>query len=62
VVLSLTLPANASALVRLPAGDPSSAREGGMAATRAPGVSVLPPAGGRAVLSVGSGTYRFTTA
>ncbi len=61
VALTLDVPANASALVQLPATDPSSAREGGVPATRAPGVAVRPPAGGRAVLSVGSGTYRFTT-
>ena len=62
ISLDLTVPANASALVGLPASDPSSVREGGVAAGRAPGVAVHPAAGGRAVLSVGSGSYRFTTA
>jgi alpha-L-rhamnosidase len=61
VALTLGVPTNASALVHLPAGDPSSLREGGVPADRAPGVTVLPPAGGRAVVSVGSGSYRFTT-
>jgi len=61
IALSLTVPANASAAVQLPASDPAGAREGGVAVSRAPGVSVLPTADGRAVLSVGSGTYRFTT-
>ncbi len=62
VALSLTVPANAAATVHLPAGDPAGAREGGVPASSAPGVTVLPASGGRAVLSVGSGAYRFTTA
>jgi alpha-L-rhamnosidase len=62
VSLHLAVPANASALVHLPASDPSSVREGGVAAARAAGVAVYSVAGGTAVLSVGSGSYRFTTA
>ncbi len=59
--VDLTVPANATATVRLAAGTPSSVREGGVAAGRAPGVSVVSAADGAAVLSVGSGTYRFTS-
>ncbi len=62
ISLDLVVPANASALVRLPASDPSSVRAGGVAAARAPGVAVHSLTGGTAVLSVGSGSYRFTTA
>ena len=61
VILELSVPANASALVHLPASDPAGVGEGGRLAGRAPGVAVLPPADGRAALAVGSGTYRFTT-
>jgi len=60
--LDLAVPANASALVHLPAADRSSVREGGVAAARVPGVAVYSIGGGMAVLSVGSGTYRFTSA
>ena len=62
VTLEVTVPANATALVRLPAAEPASVREGGVAAGKAPGVAVFAPAPGEAVLSVGSGTYRFTSA
>jgi alpha-L-rhamnosidase len=62
VTLELTVPANATAMVRLPATEPSGVREGGVPAGQAPGVAVFSPAPGVAVLSVGSGTYRFTSA
>ncbi len=62
MALSLTLPANATATVRLPGATPSSVREGGVAAAQSPGVTVVSAAGGVVVLSVGSGTYRFTSA
>ena len=62
MALSLTVPPNASATVRLPAGTPSGVREGGVPAARAPGVTVVSAAGGAVVLSVGSGAYRFTSA
>ncbi len=59
--LFLTVPPNASATVRLPTGTPSGVREGGVSAGKAPGVTVVSAADGTVVLSVGSGTYRFTT-
>ena len=62
MTLELTVPANATAMVRLPATEPSGVREGGVPAGQAPGVAVFSPAPGVAVLSVGSGTYRFTSA
>jgi alpha-L-rhamnosidase len=60
IALELVVPSNASALVHLPTTNPSSVRESGVAASRAPGVAVFSPSGGRARLSVGSGSYRFT--
>ncbi len=62
VALGVVVPANASAFVHLPASDPSSVRESGLAATKAPGVAVYSMGGGKAVLWVGSGAYRFTSA
>ena len=61
MTLALTVPANASAMVQLPSSDPSGVREGGVAAAKAAGVSVVSTDNGMAVLSVGSGSYRFTT-
>jgi len=62
MALDLSVPTNASALVHLPATAPSHVREGGISAGRAPGVAVYSVAGGVAVLYVGSGSYRFTSA
>jgi alpha-L-rhamnosidase len=59
--LELTVPANASAMVRLAASEPSSVREGGVPAGKAAGVAVLSVTDGVAVLSVGSGSFRFTS-
>jgi alpha-L-rhamnosidase len=61
VALDLTMPANLTGLVHLPATSASNVREGGVAAGRAPGVSVFSLTGGVAVLEVGSGSYRFTS-
>ena len=61
MALDLTVPANVTALVHLPASSVSAVREGGVAVGRAPGVSVDSVGGGLAVLEVGGGTYRFTT-
>jgi alpha-L-rhamnosidase len=61
MTMALTLPANAAAMVRLPAGAASSVQEGGTAAGHAPGVTVVSAADGVVVLSVGSGSYRFTS-
>jgi alpha-L-rhamnosidase len=58
--LRVDVPANAAALVTLPARDAAAVREGGRPATRAPGVAVQSVAGGQVMLGVGSGTYRFS--
>ena len=60
--LDLTVPPNAAALLHLPYRQESSVREGGVPAGRATGVTVSSISGGQAVLSMGSGTYRFTSA
>jgi alpha-L-rhamnosidase len=62
ITMALTVPTNATATVRLPAGAPASVREGGGAAERAPGVTVVSAADGVVVLAVESGSYRFTSA
>jgi alpha-L-rhamnosidase len=62
MALAMAVPANAVATVRLPASAPSSVREGGSPVTAAPGVAVLATTDGAVTLSVGSGTYRFTSA
>ncbi len=48
-------------MVQLPSSDPAAVREGGVAAAKATGVTVVSTDHGMAVLSVGSGSYRFTT-
>jgi alpha-L-rhamnosidase len=61
MALDLTLPANLTALVHLPASSAAAVREGGVPAARVAGVSVSSAAGGVVVLEVGSGTYSFTS-
>jgi alpha-L-rhamnosidase len=62
MTIALTVPPNATATVQLPAGTAGSVRESGVAAARAPGVTVVSAGDGLVVLSVGSGTYRLTSA
>jgi alpha-L-rhamnosidase len=59
--LDLTVPANVSAQVHLPATSASRVREGGVAAQASPGVVVRSVVDGVAVLEVGGGHYRFTS-
>jgi alpha-L-rhamnosidase len=61
MTLDLTMPANLTALVHLPATSASNVREGGVAAGNAPGVSVYSFVDGIALLAVGSGSYRLTS-
>jgi hypothetical protein len=58
--LDLVIPPNTSASVHVPAADPRQIKESGKAASRAKGVRLLRHDSGRAVFTVGSGTYRFT--
>lgn len=57
----IVIPANARALVHIPAASASSVEEGGVPAPRAAGVAFLKMEDGRAVFAVGSGSYRFAS-
>jgi alpha-L-rhamnosidase len=58
--LEVTIPANTTATVYLPTSDAKSVREGEQPIGEAEGVRLVGHEGGRAMLTVGSGTYRFT--
>ena len=58
--LSLTVAANATARVHLPASAPGKIREGGKALSSHPDIRPIGPDGDRFVVEVGSGTYHFT--
>ena len=55
----ITIPANTTATVYVPAKDPDHVFEGGRPATRSDGVKFLRLENGRAVFDVGSGRYHF---
>jgi len=57
--LSVTIPANTTATVVLPAADAASITEGGLPLDQAPGVRVDRTEGGRTFVAVGSGRYVF---
>jgi alpha-L-rhamnosidase len=57
----ITVPANTSATVFVPATDPLDVRESGQAARDAPGITFLRAEPGRAVFRVASGDYHFTS-
>jgi alpha-L-rhamnosidase len=57
--LRVTIPANTTALVHVPAKDASRVKEGGQPASSAPGVSFVRMGGTAAVYAVGSGDYEF---
>lgn len=57
--LDVTIPANTSAAVHVPAKSAESVTEGGVPASRAVGVRFVRMEDGAAVFSVGSGTYKF---
>ena len=61
IALDVVVPANATALVHLPATDASRVQESGVPAGRSPGVSVYSVSDGMALLEVGSGSYHFTS-
>ena len=59
--LDVTIPANTTATVHLPAADPGAARENAQALDKMAGLLEPPRAeGGAAVFTVGSGQYHFT--
>jgi alpha-L-rhamnosidase len=55
----VTIPANAYALVYVPAKDASQVTESGQPATTAPGVKFVRMEGNTALFAVGSGDYVF---
>lgn len=57
--LDLTVPANTTATVWVPASDPVAVTESGGPAAKAAGVKFLRAENGAAVFEVGSGSYRF---
>ena len=59
--LAVTIPANATAQVFIPATSPDDVTEGQRPATEAEGVRFVRMDGDRAVFDVGSGTYHFRT-
>jgi alpha-L-rhamnosidase len=58
--LSITVPANSSATVHIPAENPEQITESGVPAAEASGVSLLRLGDGETLFEVGSGAYRFT--
>ena len=58
--LSVTVPANSSATVHIPAEEPEQITEGGVAVAEAAGVGFLRSGNGETLFEVGSGAYRFT--
>ena len=60
-MLNVTIPANTTATVYVPAGDIESVTESGQPAAKAETVSFLRMEDGKAVFAVGSGDYRFVS-
>ncbi len=59
--LNVTIPANTTAVVYVPAGDAKSVTEGGQSAAKAKAVRFLRMEDDKAVFAVGSGDYRFVS-
>jgi len=61
LTMDVTIPANATASVHVPAVAKAAVTEGGKPAARARGVTFVGMSDGSAVYEVGSGTYRFVS-
>ncbi|MDP2982997.1 MAG: alpha-L-rhamnosidase C-terminal domain-containing protein [Candidatus Latescibacter sp.] len=59
--LEITIPANTTASVYVPADEGAAVTEGGQPAEKAPGVTFVKYEGEYAVYTVGSGIYRFVS-
>ena len=59
--MDVTIPANTTATVCVPAKDAESVTEGGVPAAKAEGVQFIRMDNGKAVFAVGSGSYRFVS-
>jgi alpha-L-rhamnosidase len=62
LTLTVTLPANTTATIHVPAANPRAVTESGRPASNAPGLRYRGQAQGCAVFEAGSGTYRFVVA
>lgn len=60
LTLDVTIPANTSAIVRIPVGDAAQVKESGQPFTPARGVKFVAQEGKNALFLIGSGTYKFT--
>jgi len=60
LVLSVTVPANTTAVVFIPGTDPAAVKEGGQAASAADGVVFKRVESGHCVFEIGSGRYEFS--
>jgi len=60
-ILNVTIPANTTAMVYVPASDADSVTEGGQPAAKAEAVQFLFMEGDKAVFTVGSGKYQFVS-
>lgn len=60
-LFEVTIPANTTALVRIPAKVVGQVTESGQALDQAPGVTIRDRAEGRLAVEIGSGTYKFET-
>jgi alpha-L-rhamnosidase len=61
LTLEVTVPANTTAVVCVPARDASGVTESGAPADQAEGVTFLRRENGKGVFEVGSGTYQFVS-
>ena len=61
LTLDVTIPANTTAIVYVPAKDAESITEGDLPAAKAEGVQLVRMDNGKAVFAVGSGQYRFAS-
>ena len=59
--MEVTIPANTTATVHVPAADAAQVTESGMPAAQAPGLEFVEMADGAAVYRAGSGQYLFET-
>lgn len=60
LTVNVTIPANTTAMIHVPAKSASVVTEGGRPATKSPGLRFVGMAGGCAVFEAGGGSYAFT--
>ena len=57
--MTVSIPANTTAVVRLPAADPATVTESGKPASAAEGVKFLGSEAGESAFEIGAGRYQF---